>query len=487
MHQFDLINAYFHLLHRSERVFLYRILADYEHVQTMCQWLEENNIDLPFVSHINEENYPMCKKVRQLSKLEALIGYPCVKEVEEWCQKQEDKYQVLFLHCVSNNHPMNDCLTNKQWLQQYHSKDINVFSSTKIYSGKELSFNAPCSSFFEALYKIDDWPGVLVTKGKETFFQPVQTKEDIDLVFEMIRNDRIFLQQKEKEADMYIMHLSDLHLGLKSKQKGMNVLCDSIDTFSKRIYTEVPLQFVITGDLMNSPNQKASNLVSYFIRWLKRKHHGKVTYVLGNHDVLLGGLNIMSSPRTRIIASLLEDGLDVVENQKVIYIKINSALGGNLARGKIGHKQLIKIEEELEMIENVEDYTLIALVHHHVFPIEKDVFLKKKWHEKIFIHRIIESTKVLKDSDEFVEWLKSRNVSYVMHGHKHLPYFHHQDGLYVMAAGSSCGGGAKELKSRYLSYNVVKFDPIEKQMKYCFICYDDMTKSERQRVKVHLF
>lgn len=487
MHQIDIINTYLHLLHRSDRVFLYRMFDSYEHLTTMQAWVQENDIDLPFIHRIDSDMFAISQKARSFLKLQAMMHYPCVQEVERWVESQNELYHVVFLPSVMEEHLLNKCFTSKQWIDQYQRDNVHNLYINDLEEWKMLSFNAPSSSFFEALYKIDNWPGLLVTKKEKTIFIPVSNQEDIDDVFSLIEQEKIFDKEKPVEDAMYIMHLSDLHLGPKSKKKGLSVLCDSIDSFSKRVNSSVPLQFIITGDLMNSPNKKAIASVTYFLRWLKRKHHGCVTYVLGNHDVLFHGLNIMSSPKTRIIASLLEDELVVNEQQKVIYIKINSVLGGNLARGKIGKKQLMDIEEELDMVDNLEEYTLIALVHHHVLPIEKDDFLKRKWHEKIFIHRIIESSKVLKDSEYFIDWLKSKGICYVFHGHKHLPYFNHSDDLYVVAGGSSCGGGVNERKSRYLSYNVVKFDPISKQMKYCFICYDDITKLERQRVKVHLF
>ena len=59
--------------------------------------------------------------------------------------------------------------------------------------------------------------------------------------------------------------------------------------------------------------------------------------------------------------------------------------------------------------------------------------------------------------------------------------------MYVIAAGSSCGSGAKESDSRYLSYNVLKYSHRYKCFKYCFIVYDDMTLQDRQRIIVNMF
>ena len=45
--------------------------------------------------------------------------------------------------------------------------------------------------------------------------------------------------------------------------------------------------------------------------------------------------------------------------------------------------RLQEIEDELLSIEHLEDYTLIAMMHHHLMPLRKDDFLKTKCKEKI--------------------------------------------------------------------------------------------------------
>ena len=55
---------------------------------------------------------------------------------------------------------------------------------------------------------------------------------------------------------------------------------------------------------------------------------------------------------------------------------------GNLARGKVGKRQLDEIDDELSAIDHLEEYTLLVMLHHHVYPINKAEFIKTKWHEK---------------------------------------------------------------------------------------------------------
>ena len=72
------------------------------------------------------------------------------------------------------------------------------------------------------------------------------------------------------------------------------------------------------------------------------------------------------------------------------------------------------------------------------------------------------------------------------HGHKHIPCVVKKGNTYIMAGGSSCGGGTRERKSSYLSYNLLKYNRKDQAFKYCFVFYDDLTKQERHRVKIKI-
>ena len=43
------------------------------------------------------------------------------------------------------------------------------------------------------------------------------------------------------------------------------------------------------------------------------------------------------------------------------------------------------------------------MLHHHVYPISKAQFIKTKWHEKTFINRIVETSKVLADAPLLID------------------------------------------------------------------------------------
>lgn len=489
MNEYDALNAFLQLLHQNENVFLYRTFENINHVISMKKFISNHNINLPFIKEldINDEfKIQMCSTVNDISSLDDLLSTDCSNQIKKIQHEFSKLYHVVFIHGVDANQINNDFI-DVNYVNKYLNNNIMIYHSVQQIKKENLSFNGPYEYFMSALYQIDKWPGLLVFKGDKHVFIPTQTNKQVKEVFTLINENKIFDAKTQCNEDMYMIHLSDLHLGSKRKNKGVEILEDSLDSLVPKLSSAYKPHFLVTGDIINSPNRKNMYQGTSFLNKLKKKYRGKVTYVLGNHDVLAHGLNLGRKQRSKVVAYLLGSHVTTFEQEKVIYIKINSTIQGNLARGKVGQEQLAQLSGELDSIDNIEDYTLIALVHHHVLQIPKDAFLKTKWHEKMFIGRWVENSKVLLDADILLEWLKEHNVNYVLHGHRHLPFFNYDDGLYVISGGSSSGGGATERKSRYLSYNLLKYDCDSQSMKYCFICYDDMTKLERQRVKVHLF
>ena len=71
---------------------------------------------------------------------------------------------------------------------------------------------------------------------------------------------------------------------------------------------------------------------------------------------------------------MLGENIKVYPDVKMIVIKIDSTSQGNLARGMVGQRLLQEIEDELLSINHLEDYTLIAMMHHHLMPLRKMIF-----------------------------------------------------------------------------------------------------------------
>lgn len=114
---------------------------------------------------------------------------------------------------------------------------------------------------------------------------------------------------------------------------------------------------------------------------------------------------------------------------------------------------------ELDKVKNLYEYTLIALLHHHVTDIPKPDWYDKRWFQKLLPTTIHDEMVKLIDSEIFLEWLKLRNVRLVMHGHKHIPYIMQEGGINIVACGSSTGNiSHKDKEKTYISYNIIKIN-----------------------------
>lgn len=479
MNSYDLINMYYNFIFCGGLESYRRIYETNENIEIFKQWLKENEISLSFINQAYKDNYDIFYRAKSLEKYDTAFKTNYQKEYEQYRNQELQKYQVLFL---SGSYSLSSIIQ----IKDYQFENIRSFLIDDPVQN-DISIYGPYSFFLKALYQIDKWPGILVFKDREYAFYPIHTKEDIEIIFSKIHNQTVFKQNISYQDESYFIQLSDLHLGTKITDAGLNILYNSLDELYCSLPLDNQLKFLITGDLMDSPNRKNMYAASTFMNHLKSHYHGDVTFVLGNHDVIVHGLNVFKRQKTKVVAYLLGENIKVFHDLKMIVIKIDSTSQGNLARGKVGLRHLQEIEDELLSIDNLDDYTLIAMLHHHILPLKKDDFLKTKWNEKLFMGKIADSTKALVDADEILQWLNKHHVHYVFHGHKHIPCVVKNGETYIMAGGASCGGETKERKSRYLNYNFLKFNHTEKKFQYCFIFYDDITKTERHRVKVSIF
>lgn len=223
------------------------------------------------------------------------------------------------------------------------------------------------------------------------------------------------------------------------------------------------IDVIITGDMVDSPKESYYIMYKNFSDDIKTMTGKPPINILGNHDVYNHGLALFSNKKavTQIVSDFLnEDRFIIDDEQKVIFLKFNSVTDkALLAEGKIGNLQLAEMGNELDKVNNLHDYTLIALLHHHVTDIPKPDWYDEKWFQKLMPTTVHDETVKLIDSDTFLDWLKLRNVKLVMHGHKHIPYVEREGQVNIVACGSSTGNIAhKEKEKTYISYNVIKID-----------------------------
>lgn len=470
MDEFNGINTFFNLIYHHDRAFS-RAIRDYQSFDDFRTWLREHHILLHALDMIDEYTFSMIRPGMSLKDISVLTHTDLDNAILDLRSYFKDKVFLFLIPGIS------------QEIKKYTFSGVDyIFSLEEPFTEEKLSFLDPFPGLLEALFYADEWPGALIFNQEHAAFYSIHNDQDQENLQNRINEGRIF--DKESHST-FIYHLSDLHLGPKKKLKAVSNLLDSLDKCHQYAHSLHQNQIFITGDLMNSPNKKNMYQANSFMTMIRKRYKADITFVLGNHDMIVKGINIGGRQRTKVIAYLLGEKLKILEKDKIILIKVDSNSGGNLARGMITRRQLDQIDSELAGIDNIEEYTIVVLLHHHVYQVSKSDFLKIQWREKYFFGNILDKSKALVDANMFASWLEARHIRYVLHGHKHVPYFMYKDGTYFISAGSATGG-LKESESRYYSYNVLRYDFNEKKMKTCLIFYDDQKKSERQRVEVYL-
>lgn len=332
-------------------------------------------------------------------------------------------------------------------------------------SPKSASIFDAFPNFNVALRQADLWPAVIFW-GKDDFaFVPVRCEDEIVFLYEIAKFERYPLgeikrvAEKKKKKSHYIFQLSDLHFGSKNVDTAERRLKSLISKQLSTIDINDSVSFVITGDAIDTPSTAAEYDYKNFVEFIKERYGQEPIRVLGNHDINPSGLAFFHG-RQQVANSL--GGFPktkILEDEKVILLLFNSNTNGRLAEGEIGIDQMAEMGNLLDEIHNIEDYLLIAVMHHHLLPIPTPEFYDKKWFEKILPTSFMDESLKLIDADLFEEWLIARNVKYVIHGHKHIPFKAEHNGITVIGCGSSTGKIThKEKGKTYISFNLLKIN-----------------------------
>jgi calcineurin-like phosphoesterase family protein len=320
--------------------------------------------------------------------------------------------------------------------------------------------------FEVALKQADMWPAVLFWESREELaFVPISCQEELWHLYEIVYYDyrhptyelRRYAEKRKKKPNHYIMHLSDLHFGAQDVYVSERRLKSLIKKQLSDVDRGDSLDFVITGDIYESPERDALFDYRNFADHLFDRYGKRPAFVLGNHDINDHGLAFSTNNQrlTNIVADYPK--IEILEEPKVVLLLFNSNTDGKLAQGKIGADQMAEMGNLLDGVANVDGYLLIAIMHHHLLPIPKPEHYDKKWFEKIIPERVMNETLKLIDADLFSEWLEARNVNLVLHGHKHIPFMAKRNNIQVISCGSSTGQIAHTDKGKTcISYNLIK-------------------------------
>ena len=320
-------------------------------------------------------------------------------------------------------------------------------------------------NFDVALRQADLWPAVLFWDDPDNYvFIPIRYEEELFYLFQIIKYESKNaireikrIAENKKQASHYIFQLSDLHFGAKNIDIAELNLKNLVKSQLSRIEINDTVHFVITGDMIDSPKRIAKSDYNDFAEFLEDRCGQKPISVLGNHDINNHGLAIFH--KNQELADMVGEypRIQILEEPKVILLLFNSNTNGMLAEGEIGREQMSKMGRLLDDMPNIDQYLLIAVMHHHLLPIPTPGFYDKKWYKKILPCGFLEETLKLRDADVFLEWLENRNVKYVLHGHKHIPFLAKHNGINIISCGSSTGQIThKEKGKTYISYNLIK-------------------------------
>ena len=357
---------------------------------------------------------------------------------------------------------------SKSELKILEKNRVGVFQVDKISDPMQISNLSP---HLEYLLNHINSHGVLLIHDNKDYYFPFNDKVNpSSFIISLFRGflgftrkdpiqyaNKKYSQYKEKRYN--IIHLSDLHIGKKDIEHNIPLLNKSINGRAKHLDG---FRFVITGDLKDSPSVKFADDFFAFKAKLDNLSKQETYFVLGNHDVNIKGNVIIPGKREAIDSLGIYPDIKVDDNNKIIYILLNSNVeGALLARGKVGKNQLKSLEAKYNAIKeniDVSKYQKVVLLHHHIFLIKKSSLYKDDSVLKKILYR--EEFQLLVDAPELIDWLKKEDIKYVLHGHKHIPNYIREEDINVISCGSSTGADLKFAKEDrpVISYNVLSLD-----------------------------
>jgi hypothetical protein len=331
-------------------------------------------------------------------------------------------------------------------------------------------------AFRTALANSNQWPGILIwnNSGDSEFFPLPSRKNclydrsrwlfshlataygvDLELLKQQYYHE--FPEEARRQCEVVIIQLSDIHIGSKEASLRMPRLQQLIRNLIGEIGENRRYVFVVSGDLMDNPEQRNLDSVRSFLDFLSNLGGEALLTCLGNHDVRNDGYvsenlrMVMRVPQTNTAVTWLDD-------QRIGFVVFNSVIGGNLARGLIGEQQLLDLGSEMDRNPDWKDQRIMGILHHHPVSIALPEWYSRPFYERLFGNKF-EKTDELADAAKFSAFVESRRFRCVLHGHKHIPHISATDRrVPVFGCGSSVGKVGTKDGNPYMSVNVITLD-----------------------------
>jgi hypothetical protein len=341
---------------------------------------------------------------------------------------------------------------------------------------KNFSLTDIFPAFRTALANSNQWPGILIwtnTGDSEFFplpsrrhclhdrskwlFSHLATAYGVDLELLKQQYCHEFPETARLQQEVVIIQLSDIHIGSREASIRIPRLQQLIRNLISEIGENRRFIFVVSGDLMDTPQEKNLDSVRAFIDFLANLGGEALLTCLGNHDVRNDGYlsenlrMVMRVPQTNTAVTWLDD-------KRVGFVVFNSVIGEHLARGSIGEQQLLDLGSEIDRNPDWKEQRIVGVLHHHPVPIAVPEWYSRPFYERL-LGKKFDKTDELVDAARFSAFVESRRFRCVLHGHKHIPHISATSkSVPVYGCGSSVGKVATKDGNPYMSVNVVTMD-----------------------------
>lgn len=363
----------------------------------------------------------------------------------------------------------------------------DIFKSNPDYRGLifHLSDIVKKITYLENIYpalrvafaSASEWPGMVVwnVQNDETTFLAFSVLKneivgsEVQSVFEVLsshpniavseianflsRSLSRILTNPYTSQRLSIIHTSDMHLGSKIADSRMVTVKNRIQELVATLKTQSRVLPVVTGDLMDTPRTRHLNNLNDYLHFLNNLRTEPPLIVPGNHDVRrLGVFGEKFDELTRLYMRPVA----FIDDCKVGVVCFNSVRSGHLAKGHIDEGEFASIGDALDRDkQRSTDYFLVALLHHHPCPVDLPDWYSRTWYER-WLGKWSERTDALDNAGVFLEWIKKRGISAVLHGHKHIPRVKEEEGITVIGCGSTVGKVRSDIEGRtFMSINLI--------------------------------
>ncbi len=313
---------------------------------------------------------------------------------------------------------------------------------------KDFAITYVYPPFHAALSKSTRWPGILLwRRSNEPLFFPLpveKTEDAVHWIFsggeDLVNTPGHLLTRHYLDAfpscgiragsRLTLLHLSDTHIGSKKSIERIIRVKDLLKDYMRRNRGDSTVVFLLSGDIMQSPDESNVICANDFHDYLKELQPGgqDPIFVLGNHDVRRKGV-LRSRPPSSSLVPACNTRIEWIPDHPVGILCWNSVDAGRMARGKITGEQYRTIEERLNpLLSGTTNTILISLLHHHPLQLHRIDPEMRRFHFKTLgasMRKILgsayEQMDGLANAPEFIRFCDSHGVKIILHGHKHIP------------------------------------------------------------------